>query len=1185
MIHADRILFNRIEAVKRALTDELTPGLVAAFSRLRSDELLLVYVGEVVDSGSDTHRSITLAELPTIDLASYDGPIIGLASVDLVRWDIPTKGIQFYRLDRLLCDRRRVDRLHRTWADLAEHLRRHHLDQEAQRRDHQPDQDRMRAEISAISTPAQLAKIPPNELVDIVAFDPEKGVQIRLSAGDSLDDLAQHPGHRFVAFDEVRPFIEGDESPTKYPIDLRTILRRSDLGGDLRQTITTLATAFHARWLTHQTRSDLERAYALALEVHLIDTDVDDLVAVLPDSNFESFLADGIGQYYYRQPLAPAQVHTAGAHHLHVAEILGRLAVVGPPVAFTLLPLRDLVESETDDRTRWADLGPVLRRCNRTETLARNAWLLVEDLLEADTSRRRRFRIDPVRLLETMRSCCDILSLTDPWRTRQGRREEWLTGTYETVREVLEKLVESSEGETRETYRALELWYRCGLADQNDIQALLEDLGAVLSSRPGRANRPDLSSDTESAGQTESSSPRDLGRAFLELLGGGGRAAAYPALMRTGDGSTPMVLDSMSDMSRSHLWLSQPFGARFGRYAETVDEIRRVAAERIPLKDKIARLEGRVDVLVRDRRLIFAPHHQARVLELLYDRSIDSTRELIERLRGGASVEVEVRTRSIEADSDESGIILFVTNPGNVEAQDIEVELVGSDDFELVGPSFKHTRATLRPNDSYTIRFAVKVVTEETLQMHCIVTWSDPKKDARRLPDEMRNRQQRSLQFSLFVDAADPGRFRKKSNPYMFGVPLEEHRQFFGRRQELDQLLAHLAMRRPQNMLLRGARRTGKTSLLNMVRNVLNDRERRDGVRSWFELSEAWDDALDNTVPVFLNLQGFDWTDGVPTATGFYQAVLDGLHDAGLATPTSERVLREPTVTATQFQRALRSVVDATDVRPVILMDEFDVLDRMAEKSDFYGPLRAAISLVQGVTWIVASALGLYEEVRLYESPLFNVFKILNLGVLDRKSAMELVLSPWEPMTPSPDETPLKFADDAVEAILSEAGYFPYFIQLLCSEIVDHVNQIGSNDVHYSTVLNVIDQAILGDRSAAVEHFRYPWDRAGTVGQLILLALLRHPGAMSHDDLFEAVERRLARSGDIPEGLAEQFDESMDRLLIVDAVARVPGSGYKIAVPIFERMLLKRDDREDLARTVDETMAVERTEVVPPRST
>ena len=1168
----EQVPFERVEQIKRDLPVELLPGLVAVFSKRSSDELLLVYVGRPPGPCPPRRRAITVAELPDADLMGYDGPTIGLAAIDLIRQDIATKGPQFVRLDRILRRWGRVELLRQTWADLGAHLERN-LDRLLPGHPGGPVRQRAGADIAAISAPRRIASLPAGHRRGMVAFLPGPGRAVCLADTplEVLPALPIGPYEQVVALDEVRPMLGTGARPDEgYPIELRTILRRAHLDGDLSDTLHELARQFHRRWERTGSPIDAERAYALALELRLVKGDVDDLIAVLPDPDFGAFLATGAGTYVYRRPLEGGLVRcTGGVRRRYLDDVRDELALAGSPVAFSLLPLRALLGADRPDRPQWSDLGPVFRKSVRTEILARNAWLLVQDFLESPRDRRARFHVSPEDLLETMIHCCAIFSLTDPWRTRQGRRNEWLLESYRTLRRVLQLLIQTSDGAARAYHVALDHWYGCALLGGTGVSTSLELMVTALGAPASQAAPdPDLADRSEYL--------REVGRALLELLRGGGRAEAYRELIRPAGESIPQVVSRATDMARPMELLSVPFVTSFQHYAGVGDTVRRTRAAQIPVRDKIERLAACAGQLRRGRRLIFAPHHQVRVLDLLYERAISETQELVQRLQGGASLEVELRTRSIAPHDRDSGIVFSVTNVGSVEARDVEVELEVSDAFELLDHSYKQTSHRLAPEAEQRFRFAIRAVTtEETFATRCLVSCRDTGQ----------GRQQQTLEFIIRVSDLDRGRFRKQPNPYVFGLPLEEHRQFYGRRAELEQLLGHLAIRRPQNVLLRGARRTGKTSLLNMVRSVLTDTDGRTGVRSWFEIPDGWHGALDATVPVFLNLQGIDWADGTPTATGFYHSVLAVLRDAGLRSADSDRLLAEPSVAFTQFVAALREVVrQAGGVRPVMLVDEFDVLDQIAEKSFFYGPLRSAISSVQGVTWIVASALGLYHEVRAYESPLFNVFKIINLGLLEPDDARRLVLSPWERDRDGPDGPPLRFADDAVEAILEEAGRYPYFVQLLCSEIVDHVNRTRTGYVQYKTVLHVIERNMLTEGSAASEHFAYLWDRAGGIGKLILLALLRHPGAMSRDELKKAVQNLI---GHIPAGRApaalESFDDSMQRLVVVDAVRQVPGGGYSFGIPIFRRLLLRRNEREDLRRAAHEALVAEELSAVEPQ--
>ena len=169
------------------------------------------------------------------------------------------------------------------------------------------------------------------------------------------------------------------------------------------------------------------------------------------------------------------------------------------------------------------------------------------------------------------------------------------------------------------------------------------------------------------------------------------------------------------------------------------------------------------------------------------------------------------------------------------------------------------------------------------------------------------------------VEASSP--FEMMTNPYVFGVPVTAHREFFGRRGELGMLLSHVADRGPQSVVIRGPRRVGKSSLLRAVETVLRDADRRLGARDWFAVPPAWDDALNATTPVMINLQAqLGIRPEAPTAAEFYRAALSALHASGLGTDLSEVAAREPSLTYRQFEGALRDILATLPERRVLMM-------------------------------------------------------------------------------------------------------------------------------------------------------------------------------------------------------------------------------------------------------------------------
>lgn len=1169
--------FEQVKKITRELfaADYLLPGLIAVLSRAVSSDLLLVYVGVTPEPARARMRVITADQLRDETLTRYDGPTIGLAAIDHIRPDIGTKGQGFARLDRILRRHGHAELLRRTWTALGDYLiatQGDDTDEETRRR--------ATAEIAAIKAPAMIADLPAERRRGMVAFVQGTGEAVCLDelACDGLplgnfSQLQMGTEQGVITFEELRPLIEAafeTRLSDHYPIELRTVLRRGQVDDELDETRRRLSEAFHIRWQLRRDSSDLKRAYAIALESRLAHRDVDDLIAVVPSADFERFLTEGTGTYVYRRPLEGRDsAENPGIRNRHLDEAVEYLADQTAPVAFSLLPLRALCGSGRI----WCDLGPPLRKSMRTEILARNSWLLVEDLIEKHDSGRLWPGITTKSLQETMMRCCVMFSLADPWRTRQGRRDEWVRASYRTLIRVIRILQEEhSSGPYHGYYAALEKWYSCALeTDDEAVEAAVNEVVERLARNGTPAMADPVADLVEDAERL-----KNVALPLRQLMRGGARAEAFPTLSAPPAESIPQFVRHTTDMAEPLSLLSVPFGSSFREYADLQERIRRLKTMPMGVRDKAERLGELTTQLDQCRRRIFAPQHEARILHVLLDKALMATRQFISQLRGGTAVELKLQNRWVEMD-EPSTLRFSVRNVGSLPARDVELDLADAETFELLDMTFKQALARLAPQDERVFSFRIRCATEaRDFRIRCVVSWSADKPVPDQAPTEMTDRQRVTQDFVLSTHALEPQPFKKKPNPYVFGVHVQDYRRFFGRQAELDELLGHLAHGGPQNVLIRAPRRAGKTSLLHMVKAVLADEDRCAGVRDWFDVPASWDANLNATVPVLLNLQGVEALQQHATPMAFYRAILRALSDAGLRGSFADRLLKQPAILYPQFAKAMRELIDAAGGRrPVILLDEFDVLDTMADKAAFYSALRTFVADVQGVTWIVVSALGLYKEIRDYASPLFNIFKIVTMGRMDTEAAKKLVTSPWEPDGSLADAA-LNILPDAVYSILEEAGNYPYFIQMLCSEVVNFVNAAQSNQVRFSTIGQVVDQRMMVEGGAADLAFDYMWRGASPTGRLLLLTLMHRDLAMAHDELRAAVRLLLEnrRRADLADILLAQFDDSLTRLEYVDAVRHVPGAGYAFGVPIFRRLLVRKAERTDLeAATIEELAA------------
>jgi hypothetical protein len=1151
---ADRSWFELVKSITIAMLADPSrlPGLIAILTDQSAEATTYVYVRQAPAGVPADLRTMTADQLRRVVLAQFDGPTIGLAAIDQIRPDLVTKGHAFVRLDRILRRYGNVAVLRASWLELADYLAEHPAETVAD----EDTQRRTAAEIAGIRAPALLGQLPAERLRRLIAFRPDTGEALCL--GDcSLDELCERvlpPDDELITFEEIRVLVEAGAPASqreRFPIELRTILHRAHLDGPagewLSETLGALAQAFYQRWLDHGDVADRDSAYAIAVERWLANRDVDDLVAVVPGDDFASFVSQGAGTYVYRRSLEYRNYSASRpGRHLSLYDAVDTLARPDSPVVFAILPLRELCATSAT----WLDLGPPLRRSGRTEILARNAWLFVQDWLDADDPATwRQLKVSLASLYETMVRCCAIFSLTDPWRTRQGRRDEWVHESYRTLNEVIGR--RRAESSAPAYHTALDTWYSCA-RETTDVQAAMKDIVDLLSRVPNGTWPAAVADDVERL--------KTVARGLRELLRGGARAEAYASLSGPPMASLPLVVRHITDMAQPMGLLSEPFGASFRHYARLHERLRRLKTGTMPASYNARSLADVAAELRRSQQLIFAPQHEDRILRALYSRAIDEAGELT---RGDAILEVDLRTTEI-AMEEPSRIVFVVRNVGRLAAHDIEFELVAADTFDLEEPTFKRVLPVLVANAQAQFEFTVTSTVEEVeLSVQCIVTWARVEQPDYAQAGDAPERERRDRTWDVEVIRRSSREFTVKPNPYVFGVHVENHRAFFGRRAELIRLLEHVASDTPQSVVLQAPRRAGKTSLLRMVWATLTDTDRNRSVRDWFDLPAAWDDGLNRTVPVWLNLQNSPELMSELNASGFYRQILGAMVHAGLGTARAESALREKVVPYAHFERALEDIVDAAgNRRLVILVDEFDVLSDIPDKLTFYSTLRSVVEQIQDITWIIVSAMGLYDDIREYGSPLFNIFRIVRMGWMDTNAARHVVTGPFEPEG-AHAEANLRYLGDAVDMILEETGNYPYYIQMLCSEIISYVNEIKTNRVSIDTVGRAVLRML--DANTAEHSLDFMWDHAGAAGQVILLSLLTSDLPMPHNQLWDAARQLLAdhSRADLTGRLNAQFSPALERLTYIDALRHVPGAGYAFSVPIFRQALVRRIERVD----------------------
>lgn len=250
---------------------------------------------------------------------------------------------------------------------------------------------------------------------------------------------------------------------------------------------------------------------------------------------------------------------------------------------------------------------------------------------------------------------------------------------------------------------------------------------------------------------------------------------------------------------------------------------------------------------------------------------------------------------------------------------------------------------------------------------------------------------------------------RETFAPFYFGTGIQHPRQFFDREPILTKIFRMWRNSALQCGAIIGDRRSGKTALLEYVRqiSVTPASELRPGQkRDWLPKGQSlqW---------VFIDFQD----PGNLKQTSLLETILSRLN---LPIPNP--------CTQINFNRLMG---EQLQTRTVILMDEFDKA-LTSEKSDldqdFWEGMRALVRRTKGKLGFLVAALTEPSKLAIHHgitSPFFNIFLCLNrrtgLGPFNQTVAREMM-----------DSSPIPFAEEDKVWIMQQSQCWPHKLQVCC---------------------------------------------------------------------------------------------------------------------------------------------------------
>ena len=344
-------------------------------------------------------------------------------------------------------------------------------------------------------------------------------------------------------------------------------------------------------------------------------------------------------------------------------------------------------------------------------------------------------------------------------------------------------------------------------------------------------------------------------------------------------------------------------------------------------------------------------------------------------------------------------------------------------------------------------------------------------------------------------------------NPYIAGSPVRDPSMFFGRRKVIEAVRTSLLKSDPVHVVvLHGQRRMGKTSTLCQIP---------------FHL-------LDRHIPLLLDLQGMS-LNGLPGLLWEMAHVIRrGLRRLiEVVLPREERQawLTDPQDSAYAFFDTIRQILED---RHIILM--FDETALIADKIGAglledrvfacFSDLMSRYPFLDFIFSIGSEPLLMQENM----SNLSRPVAYLEIGFLEPDAARMLIVQPVHGA--------LTYEPQAIDRILRLTSGQPYYTQLVCHELFNHMLAEGRHTIHIGDVDAICPRVV----ETATSQMQYMWEGTCPLGQRVLTAIAETEKQGYQVTSVKQVSRFLAERGIVASQVQteECLQELKDRYIVAD---------------------------------------------------
>ncbi len=301
------------------------------------------------------------------------------------------------------------------------------------------------------------------------------------------------------------------------------------------------------------------------------------------------------------------------------------------------------------------------------------------------------------------------------------------------------------------------------------------------------------------------------------------------------------------------------------------------------------------------------------------------------------------------------------------------------------------------------------------------------------------------------------------TNPFTFGNPIRTSERFFGRTEELRQIVNRLRSSAHESTSIVGERRIGKTSLLKHLDNK--------------SVAEGLGLSTGEFCIIYMDFQGL--TDITPER--FWQRILQKMERA-ICLPEIVPVIKElrsqQTFDLFDLEDLFATIADS-GLTMVLLLDEFEYVTQNTNfGSDFFGGLRT-LAIHHNLPLITATRrelVDLCHSDELKGSPFFNIFANIVLRPFQRMEVDQLLGGYLK-------DTGITFSEQENEMIWKLGGGYPFFTQMAANYMFEGKNAGLEGKLLLQDVIRNFD-------TQSDPHYQYMWTHTNESQKITLLTVI-----------------------------------------------------------------------------------------------